>query len=304
MPTTGTTVTFRTALTNPDTGQPEDATGSITLTLIEPFVDEAGNPIEHKLEGGAILHDGEAESGKYHADYLANVSGLWHYIWHVNGQAVNDGDFTMEAKKGTLPPDLTDLKVLVPRARRKIEGPWGNPGNRPPLSDTQVYEMVGDAVGEVVMHSGSFFHHELLVKARDPLGGFPTAWKTDTALSEYEAAIITAQVALNYYFYLFRDMKISETVQNEGTMWTYELSANVIRNYLESLRDERDKAIEGLRINVPVLDRFASNIRVRDQATVAVLEWWAGSYDQGGAAGGLPGGQEAAVVPVFFPPGP
>lgn len=297
---TGTTEVLRTALTNPVTKAPEDAPAeSLSLLVVDP------NGGETTTLQAAIAHDGV---GLYHKGVLGNISGLWHYRWMVANVVADEGTFEMESAfdaefTESEEPDLTDLKVLVPRARRKIEGPYGAPQNRPPLTDTQVYEMVGDAVGEVVMHSGSFFHHQLLVKARDPLGGFPTAWKTDTELSEYEAAIITAQVALNYYFFLFRDMKISETIMNEGTTWTYELSANVIRNYLESLRDERDKAIEGLRINVPVLDRFASNIRVRDQATVAVLEWWAGSFDQGTAGSGLPGGQEAAVVPVFFPPG-
>ena len=51
----------------------------------------------------------------------------------------------------------------------------------------------------------------------------------------------------------------------------------------------------------PVLDRFASNIRVRDQATVAVLEWW-DINSPGLTGGGLPGGQESTSIPWF--PGP
>lgn len=288
MPITGATVTISTKLTNPITKAPEDPTpGALTLLVIDP------NGKEDTYVEGELVDDGV---GLFHKSIIGNVTGLWHYRWLVNGSTADEGTFPMESEfdaEFTEPegPDLTDLRVLVPRARRKVEGPWGNPSSRPPLSNTQIYEMVGDAVGEVVMLGGSVFGHELIVKKRDPLGGFPVAWKTDTPLSEYETAIICAQVALNYYYYLFRDMKISETIQNEGTVWTYELSANVIRNYLESLRAERDQAIQGLRINRPVLDQYASNIRVRDQATVTVLEWW--------ATGGLPGGQEASVIPWF-----
>lgn len=297
MPTTGTNVSFRTALTNPDTGEPQDATGAVTLTLIEPFADEAGAPIEHKLEGEAIHHEGEEGSGKYLADYVPEISGGWHYIWKVNGQAVSEGDFEMESKRRGV-VDLTDLRVMVPRARRKVEGPWGNPAGRAALTDDEIYAMVADACGDVVMLAGSLFRHELIVKTRDALGGYPTEWKTNTKLSEWEVAIITSQVALNYYYFLFRDMKVSESIKNEGTEWAYSLSANVIRNYLETLVEERDKAINGLRANMPVLDRYASNIRVRDQATVAVLEWW--DINSPGISGsGLPGGQEASVVPWF-----
>lgn len=287
---------LRTALTNIDTGLPEDPVpGTLGLILVKP------DGTEVSYEEVALAHDGV---GKFHKSVLCDQLGLWHWKWTVAGSTADEGTFPVESEFAVErtdpdePIDLTDLMVMVPRAKRKVEGPWGNPNGRPALSNTQIYEMVADACAEIKMLSGSFFHHTLLVKRRDALGGFPVAWQTDTPLDEYETSIICAQVALNYYYHLFRDMKISETIRNEGTEWTYELSANVIRNYLESLVEERDKAIEGLRINIPVMDRFASNIRVRDQATVAILEWW--DYSSPGLnGGGLPGGQEASVIPWF-----
>jgi len=194
-------------------------------------------------------------------------------------------------------PDLTDLAVLVPKARRKIEGPFGLPNGRT-LLDSQIYAMVGDAIGEMIAIAGEWFKHTLKVKKRDPLVGFATEWQTDTPLTEEEAAIVIAQVALDFYFSLFRDMKVSETIQNEGTQWTWEVSANLLKSYLQSVIEERDKAIGGLKDKI-VFDRYSSNIRVRDQQTVALIEWWATAYDHLVPAG-LPGGQEAAVVPVFF----
>lgn len=254
------------------------------------------------------------EDGVYTVTLTATEeAGTFYVVWKAGAATVKQElsvlEAGFEAGSGELPglpvpqggPDLTDLKVLLPRVRRKVEGPWGNPNGRAEIAEAVLYNMIADACGEIVMLSGSFFHHQLLVKARDPIAGFPTEWQTDTILTEWEGAIVTSQAALNYYYYLFRDMKISETIKNEGTEWTFSLSANVIRNYLESLRDERDKAIEGLRINIPVLDRFASNIRVRDQATVAVLEWW-DINSPGLTGGGLPGGQEATSIPWF--PGP
>jgi len=193
--------------------------------------------------------------------------------------------------------DLTDLMVLVPKARRYIEGPYGPPASRPSLSDQQIYDLVADACADVILFSGNLFGHELIVKARDQTGGFPTAWQTDTVLSEWESSVITTQAALNFFFFLFRDMKTSETLQNEGTHWQYTLSANVIRDYINDLQARRDMALSGLRLIHPVLERVASNIRVRDQATVALLEWW--DTNIADRVPGLPGGQEAAVIPAF-----
>lgn len=195
----------------------------------------------------------------------------------------------------TTTPDLTDLMVMVPRARRYIEGPYGAPFARTPLQDSQIYDMVADACADVILFAGSLFGHQLIVKARDPTEGFPIAWQTDVVLQEWEVSLITAQVALNYYFFVFRDLKTSEGIKNEGTEWTYTISVNVIRDYLDELQNRRDMALKGLRGWHPTLDRYASNIRIRDQATVAILEWW--STNIADRVPGLPGGQEAAVIP-------
>lgn len=200
--------------------------------------------------------------------------------------------------------DLTDLMVFVPWARRACEGPFGAPGGLPSLMDSQLYAAVADACAEMILFTGSLFGHQLIVAARDPTGGFPTQWHTEVQLSEWEGAVIITQVALNYYFHVFRDMKTSQAIRNEGTEWEYTLSANVLRDYLATLKDQRDMAMAGLQKHHPILDKFASTIRVRDQATVAVLEWWA--HDSGVTSGGLgiPGGQEAYTlpwIPGWFP---
>jgi hypothetical protein len=200
---------------------------------------------------------------------------------------------------GTTGPDLTDLMVLVPRARRYIEGPYGPPQNRPALDDPTIYNMVADATGDIILFSGNLFGHQLIVKSRDPTAGYPTAWQTDTVLDEWESAVITAQTAINYFFFLLRDMKVSEAIKNEGTEWQYTLSANVLRDFLTELTSRRDLALAGLQKHHPTLDRYASNIRVRDQATVAMLEWW-DTVSPGAGGGAMPGGQDAIVVPNFM----
>ncbi len=296
MTVTGTTEVIRANLRNPITGAPEDAAeGTLSLEVVAP------DGTVSKYTMAEVEHEGEAGTGKYWKAFLTTQTGLHHFRWYVSGEAADEGVFETESTFIPTGPDLFDLQVVVPKARRKTEGPFGNPNGKRPFTNAEIYNMVADATGELAMLGQAWWHNHLVVKTRDPQRGFPTEWRTETVLSEYEAAIICAQVALDYYYQVFRDMKIAETIQNEGTMFSFQVSANVLRNYLEGLKDEREKAIAGLRVNVPVMDRWASNIRVRDQATVAVLEWW--DYNSPGiSGGGLPGGQEATSIPWF--PGP
>ena len=296
MTVTGTTEIIRANLKNPETGAPEDAPiGTLTLEVVEP------DGTVQKYTEEEVEHEGEAGSGKYVKVFLTSQTGLHHFRWYVTNTAADEGVFETESTFIPAGPDLLDLQVVVPKARRKTEGPFGNPNGKRPLTNAEVYNMVADATGELAMLGQGWWKNKLVVKTRDPQRGFPTEWQTEKMLSEYEAAIICAQVALDYYYQIFRDMKIAETISNEGTQWSFQVSANVLRNYLEGLKDEREKAIQGLRVNVPVMDKWASNIRVRDQATVAVLEWW--DYNSPGiSGGGLPGGQEATSIPWF--PGP
>lgn len=291
-PITGSQVKIDTKLTD-EAGVAKDAEpGTLTLRVFAPSGAE-------KKYTQAELEHGAVNSGDYWKYVLGSETGLYHYRWYVEKDVADEGTFETESDFDTPgAPDLTDLRVLVPAARRAMEGPYGPPAGKAALSGEQVYQAVADACADVILYAGTLFGHELKVKARDPLVGFPTQWQTDTELSVWEGAVIVNQAALDYFFHLFRDFKTSETIQNEGTQWTYELSAGVIKNYLDSLRDNRDKAIAALRLHHPVLDRYASNIRVRDQATVAVIEWW-DNVSPGLSGGGLPGGQEATSIPWF-----
>lgn len=265
--------------------------------------------VAHTTSG--IIEVGTA-TGVYQATILAPTTpGPYVITWDVPGPIYSTELLQVTPGSAYVPPgdvtpvvDLTDLMVFVPWARRACEGPYGPPGGKPALMDSQIYGMLADACADVILFTGSLFNHKLVVAARDPIGGYPTEWHTDVVLDQWEGALIITQVALNYFFFLFRDLKTSLSIKNEGTEYSYTLSANVLRDYLGSLKDQRDLAIAGLQKHYPVIDRFASNIRVRDQATVVALEWW--DVNSAGVSGGvgLPGGQEAYVlpwVPGWFP---
>lgn len=280
----------------------EDApTGLVGTIGVKVLLPDDTVAVAHTTAGIVEMATG---TGVYQATILApHAPGQYIVIWDVPGPQYSSELLTVQPGSAYTPPgdvvpvaDLTDLMVLVPWARRATEGPFGAPAGLPTLTDSQLYAAVADACAEMILFTGTLFGHQLIVQARDPTGGFPTQWHTEVVLDQWEAALIITQTALNYYFHVFRDMKTSQVISNEGTSWEYTLSANVIRNYMESLKEQRDMAIKGLEKHHPVMDRFASNIRVRDQATVAVLEWW-DTHSPGIAGSGIPGGQEAAVIP-------
>jgi hypothetical protein len=293
--TLGASVTLRHLVeaADPTTGDPvpTDDPG-IQLLIMAPN----GDVTTWTVQANEIVHDGP---GSYHAVYLPDQLGVWTWRWvAADVKDAGEGQFevwSIYVPDGT-PPDLTDLRVLVPRAIRACEGPYGAPDGKPPLTDDVVYPMVADACGSIILQTGSVFGHTLNVTKRDPIVGYPTAWATDVALNEWEGAVIICQVALDYWRFLVRDLKNSQSIKNEGTEWQYSISTNVLRDYLTYLQQERDNALKGIRYHNPVLDHYASNIRVRDQATVAILEWW-DNVSPGVGGAGMPGGQEAAVIP-------
>jgi len=246
-----------------------------------------------------------AGSGSYQATLVwPSPAGRYIVVWDVG-----DGDPTHVATEvlmvsGSTPPmGATDIAVMVPRVRRFVEGPLGASGLPPgvaALSAQQLYDLTADSLAEIVLITGGqrgFFGHQILVTGRDPVGLFPTTWATEVMLGEDESVVVACQAALNYFFHAFRGVHTAQAVKNEGTEYTYELGVGVITSQLKMVQAARDMALLGLRLEHPIIDRFNSNIRVRDQATVAILEWWDVNSLGIGGSGGMPGGQEAAVIP-------
>lgn len=280
----------------------EDAPTGQVGTLAVRVEDINGAVVIARTTDNIIEMAGGTGIYRWSAPQAPAAPGPYVVIWDMGGAftsellQVTPGSAYVPPGEITVVSDLTDLAVLIPWARRACEGPFGPQVGQPTLQDDQVYPMLADAASNIILQSGTLFGHDLNVTARDPVMGYPTQWKTDAVLNQWEGAVIICQVALDYWRFLLMGLKTSQTIRNEGTEWTYSLSANAIRDYLKLLQSERDDALAGLRKHHPVLDRYQSNIRVRDQQTVAVLEWW-DTVSIGIAGGGMPGGQEAAVIP-------
>jgi hypothetical protein len=170
----------------------------------------------------------------------------------------------------------SDVRVLVPRIRRAVEGA----GAPPSLGDDALKDLAADAIASVILYTGSAFGKQLLVTERDESGA-PVEYATSEELTLPETAVIAAQAALDFFFFDFAGKKVSERIGDEAQTWEYTLSANLLVQQLRQLREERDKALGAL-AGVP-LDGYESFLAVRDLEVARLVEPWV----NGGGVGGL-----------------
>lgn len=170
-----------------------------------------------------------------------------------------------------------DLKVLIPRTRRAIDGPAATTPDAPSttLDDGQVKALIADAVAEVIFYTGGLFGHELQVTHRDESYGAPDEWAVDPELTEAAGTVIVATAALNHFFHIIRDLKVQESIADEGSSWTYSLSAQLLTErvrYLQRVRDDALELVEG----AGTLTAFVDLVHGRDRAIVHAIESYHG----------------------------
>lgn len=182
---------------------------------------------------------------------------------------------------------VQDVRELVPRVRRAIEGPV--PANA--LTDDQVEAAAADAIADIILLTVGLWPHTLTVTERETVGDIeaPKHWGVEPELSLEEESVVAAQAAITYFFHQVRDLKSTERIVNEGTTWEYTLSANVVRDQIKLLQAQRDAALNALKAVNPALARYASILQVRDALGAALLEPWTGG-------GYLGGGQERGAT--------
>jgi hypothetical protein len=166
-----------------------------------------------------------------------------------------------------------DLKELIPRTRRAIEGPAGAPAAS--LDDDQVLGLIADAVADVIFYTGGLFGHQLLVTDREDTYNAPKAWSVEPALEPDEETVVIATAALAHFFHAFRDLKVQEEIANEGARWSYSLSANLVLEQMKLLRTARDTALEQVAASNPIPTVFINLLEQRDLATARAIEPYA-----------------------------
>lgn len=184
--------------------------------------------------------------------------------------------------------DLTDIRVMIPRMRRALDGPQASSSASvsSTLDDTQITSVIADAIAEVIFYSSSAFGKTLDVVERDPVYLAPIVWKTSEPLTEPEITVITAQGALTYVYNSLTGLKTSETTKEADREWAWSISASALAERVKDLRVQRDKAIELLTSQNVIAEDWVNTLNVRDAYTDLLIEPYLST------GGYLPSGQE------------
>jgi hypothetical protein len=196
--------------------------------------------------------------------------------------------------------DPKDVRVLVPRIRRAVEGA----GVPPVLSDDALKDVAADAIAAVILYSGSVFGKQLVVTHVDDATGAPDEYATSDPLTLEEGTVIAAQAALDYFFHRFSELKVQEQIADEAQTWEYTLSANLIRDQLKLLVEQRDKALDAIKgLLGPSYDSYASFLATRDSHTSVMIEPWVhGSGLDGQEVTDFRFGMMEVPVPIWVGP--
>jgi hypothetical protein len=171
-----------------------------------------------------------------------------------------------------------DVADLVPRVRRAIEGPAGVETGA--LSDEQVEALTADCIADIILLTSGQWGKTL--EPKDPDEKPTVHWTVDPALTVPEESLVASQAALTYFFHQYKDAKTTERITVEGREWEWGASAQLMRDYMKLLQEQRDEALAAAQAANPVMARYASILAVRDRLAAAQLEPWTTPGGEGG----------------------
>jgi hypothetical protein len=174
-----------------------------------------------------------------------------------------------------------DVRELVPRVRRAIEGPV--PLDTGALSDDQLLALTADCIADIILMTVGKWGHTLYSTSTDPATGV-TEYEVDPPLSLPEQSMVAWQAAVSYFFFRFAGGRTSERTRQADVEVEWAMSAQVLRDWLNYLIGQRDTALAVVQQANPVMARYASILEVRDRVASVLLEPWVG----GGLGGGQP----------------
>lgn len=175
-----------------------------------------------------------------------------------------------------------DVRELVPRVRRAIEGPV--PLTSGALSDEQVEALAADCIADIILLTEGLWGHTLTVGEVDPDTGYPLHWLVDPELSLPEQSLVAAQAAVQFFIYTVKDGKTSERIKNESREWEWQKSPTLLKDWFAELVKARDAALQTVIDTDTIMARYASILAAREPLIAALIEPWA-------PAGGGMGGQ-------------
>lgn len=213
-----------------------------------------------------------ANSGFYTTQLPAPAKvGDYNVLWDggtISPETTSTEALRVTVRSGTLhdiPITATDIRILVPRVRRAIEGVGDGT-----LTDDQVRDITADAIADIILYTGGLWGKDLLITRTD--SDIPSEYATSEALTLPEGSVVAAQAALSVITRELSTSKTSETISDEGQTWSYTLSAQALTQRLADIRDARDRALEAIERKHYVPTSFTSLLAERDHAIAGLIE--------------------------------
>lgn len=256
---------------------------------------EVGNPLTIEAQfdtppptsATLILRNAEADGLEQPVDEITaegiarttvtlDVAGEWYYRYvaedphaEVEGAFIVDEDLT----RAPAVDDERDLRSLVPRVRRALEGP-GATAVTSKLTDDEIVALTADAIADVILYTGGsdLFGYQLEVTSRDEHYLAPNGWATDVELTLPAQSLVVAQAALGHLFQRLSDVKTAETIRDEGQEWSYQISASVITKQIDLLTRLRDEALAQV-AQEPMFDRYVTYLASCDERLYSLVAW-------------------------------
>lgn len=165
-----------------------------------------------------------------------------------------------------------DVRGLVPRVRRAIEGPI--PLTSGALDDAQVEALAADCIADIILFTEGLWGHQLSVSEKDPITEYPLHWSIDPELSLAEESLVASQAAVQYFIYTVKNGKTMERIRNEAREWEWQKSPTLLKDWFAELVKARDAALATVMATNPPMARYASILAVREPLAAARLEPW------------------------------
>lgn len=178
------------------------------------------------------------------------------------------------------PYDPANIRVLTGKVARAIFGPTYSSVNPASslLTRDQLKDLTADTIAKLIFFSNGLLGYQLVVTDIDSTG-MPQEYQIQMGgsprpLPIQDETLIVTQAALDWFFFEFKDKKISEKINDEGQNWEYALSPALLTAQYKQLIADRDRALAVVQTRLEYFTDYVSFLGERDALTSALVEWW------------------------------
>jgi len=171
--------------------------------------------------------------------------------------------------------DPQDVRIMTPQIRRSLEP--GVASGDSIYTDDDIKFFAADAVSLLILCGGIDFPYSLVVASAD-VNNYPVEYKTNPALPIEVQALVSLQASIQQTLHeLNTNLKMSETIQDEGSKWDYKKSVALLKDKLKAMISDRDKIMDQINRSQAIGISFINILETRNEELDRAVEsyWYA-----------------------------